>query len=314
MAITLDPIKSKLVRDIVDKVQEQRVSKYREAYSMAREPYGLGSIDTSHYQLIRMSRFEGPIPEVPNKMDVSPTLTPPEPKPFTATSRDFRLKFVYLEDDAADDQVGYYEFNAAALGEGADLTRELMAMEPFNRALDPTFTSGWDNLTLGNNAHQLENGGLYSNLLPAAAPSEALLEQVKNYFARIPTAGGWPVQETDFTIVCSESYARRWAQILNADTAIAHPFNPGSEPNQNPAIPNLFVAEGGRIKIVGTPYLEHEDWQFFLAKGNELAMKERWYKNYTYRHDDPEGMAHVVKLRLLNFWGDARRILVSAEV
>jgi len=309
MALFLDPITSDLVTKIVDKVRGEYRKHYPELYRGARAPYGYGTIDKSHYQLIRMSRIEDPLPEVPNKMDVSPTLSPPEPKPFTATSRDFRAKFFYLADDEADDKVGYYAFNAQGLAEAAERTKELMAHEPFNRATDPTYLSGWDNQPLISTTHQLENGGTYSNRIPAATPSEALLEQVKEYFSKIPSPGGWPIKETDFIIVASDAYARRWAQILNADTAISHPKNPSITPNQNPAIPSLFAAEGGRIVIVGTPYLVNPNHQFFLAKNHELAFKVRWDRQYTAKYDDPEGMAHIVKLRLLTYWADARRIV-----
>lgn len=309
MATSIDPTKLALVREIVRKIANDYQRVYTDLYRGAADGYGYGTVDSGTLQVLRMPRYEGTLPEVPNKLDVSPDISVPEMKPITATARDFRAKFLYLEDDAAEDKLGFYDHQASGFGQAIERTVEIMAHEPFNKAKDTTYTSGWDGKPLADTAHLIENGGTYDNTLAAAPPSETLLENIYDYANNIPSASGWPLKETNFTIITGPSYARRWKQILGSTTAIESPSTSGG-PNANPNVPNRFASEDGRVVVVSTPYLLNPNMQFVLFNGHELAFKERWRKTREFMQDDPEGIAQVAKLRLLNYWGDARRVLV----
>lgn len=309
MASTADPTKLKLVREVVQKIANDYQRVYMDLYRGAADGYGYGKVDSGTWQVLRMPRYEGTLPEVPNKLDVSPDISVPEMKPITATARDFRAKFLYLTDDAEEDKIGFYAHQASGFAQAIERTVEIMAHEPFNKAKDATYTSGWDGKPLADAAHLIENGGTYDNTLTAAPPSETLLENIYDYANNIPSASGWPLKETTFTIITGPAYARQWKQILGSTTAIESPSTAGGA-NANPAVPNRFASEDGRVTVVSTPYLLTPTMQFVLFNGHELAFKERWRKTREFMQDDPEAIAQVAKLRLLNYWGDARRVLV----
>ncbi len=308
MATLPDPLTTKLLDQIVQEVTSNFNSYYKQIYRNAAPGYGVGKLDKSVLQILRMPRLETTLPEVPNKMDVSPVISPPDVQPITATARDFRAKIFYLDDDQKDNPK-FYAFHAKGFAESIERTIEIMAHEPFNRSTDATYTSGWDGLTLLSSTHKLENGQTYDNTITGSPPpSEALWQTVLDYGMTIPSAFGWPVRETSVVVVTGLSYARRWRQILGANTAIESPSTAGGA-NANPNVPSLFATEDMQHFVVGTPHLVDQTKQFFLFSNHELAFKERWREIYTYQSDDPKAVAHVAKLRLVPYWGDARRIL-----
>ena len=287
---------------------------YRKAaaqlYSGAANGYGFTTINEAVKQLIRQPNIEATLPYVPNKGDPHPILSTPSPKDLTLEAKTFRAGIRYYWEEEVDDLWGYWRKQARAFGTSIERTIELLAHEPFNRYADPTYLSGWDNLTLANSAHLLEGGGTYDNTLPAQPPSEALLEQIFDYFDNVPTPYGYPMKVRRVYIVTGDNYARRWQQILGSPTAIAHPFSPGSTPNNNPNIPPLITSGDGRVTVISAPYLVDKNLQFVLGEGHELLFARRWQYVDSENTKDPRATAQYAGVRLLTGWADARRILV----
>lgn len=309
MAISLDPYKLAYLKTLVRTASTKYRSAAPELYQMAAPGFGYGTMDSAVEQIIRMPLVEATLPKVTNKGEVSPAITPPDVKPLTIEGETYRARLEYFWEDMVDDKWGYWKQQATAFGQSIQRTIELVAHEIFNRANDPTFTSGWDNLSLANTAHLLEGGGTYDNTLPAQPPSEALLEQILDYFSNVPTAFGYPQVIKRIYIVTGDTYARRWAQILGSPTAIAHPFDPATTPNQNPAIKPLVTSADGRITVVVAPYLINSDWQFAIGEGHELFYKVRWQYNKMYERNDPPSYVHLAGVKLFKGWGDARKVL-----
>jgi len=304
------PWKVAMLKNLVRKASTEYRSVAPQLYQGASQGLGFGTTDKAFEQVILMPLIEATLPEVPNKGDVSPSLTPLEPRAVTVTGRTFRARMEYFWEDEQDDAWGYWSAQAAEFGRSTERTIEVLAHEIFNRAFDAMFPSGWDNLPLASTTHQLMGGGTYDNTLPAAPPSEALLEQILDYFMNVPSEYGWPSVTRRVTIITGDGYARRWQQILNSPTAIAHPFNPATTPNENPSIRPLITSADGRITVVSAPYLENKDWQFVLGEGHELFFFRRWMYEDMEDFKDPRKTVHYRGLRIVNGWVDARKVLV----
>ncbi len=308
--ISADPYKLGYLASLVKKASTEYRSVAPQLYQGAAEGLGFGSTDSAVEQVIRLPLIEATLPEVPNKGDVSPSLTPLQPRAVTVTGRTFRARMEYYWEDVQDDKWGYWDAQATEFGKSVERTIEVLAHEIFNRAFDASFPGGWDNLTLANANHQLMAGGTYDNTLPAQPPSETLLEQILDYGMNIPSEYGWPSVSNRVYIITGDTYARRWAQILNSPTAIAHPYNTSTTANQNPAIKPLITSADGRVTIVSAPYLENKDWQFALYEGHELFFFRRWMYEDMEELKDPRAIVHYRGLRVVNGWVDARKVLV----
>ena len=306
MPIALDPYKLGYLKSLVRVAKDNYRTAAPQLYQMAAPGFGYGTIDSAYEQIIRMPLLEATLPRVDNKGDVSPALTPPEPKPLTVEGSVYRARMEYFWEDLVDDKWGFWKRQAQAFGTNIQRTIELVAHEIFN---NPTIVSGWDNQPLASTTHQLESGGTYDNTLPAQPPSEAPLEQILDYFSNVPTAYGYPQMVRRIYIVTGDTYARRWAQILGSPTAIAHPFNPSTTPNQNPNIKPLVTSADGRITVVVAPYLVNKDHQFAIGEDHELFFKVRWEYDKMYERNDPPSYVHINGVKIFNGWGDARRVL-----
>ena len=303
-AITLAALSS-LVRYSNDKFPRQA----QKLYAGAADGYGYGSTNEAAYQVIRQPLLETTLPLVENPGEPHPLLSFPDPKPLTITARTYRGAVQNLWEIEVDDKWGYFKRQLKAFGTSLARTEELAAMEIFNRALDPSFTSGWDNLPLGHDAHLLAGGGTYSNVLPAQPPSEALKETILEYFNNVPSEYGWPQPVDRITIITGEGYAYRWKQLLGSDVAFTHPFS-AADPNQNPAIPQLAGDENSRFRIISAVHLEDPTIQIILGSGHELLFKRRWQYNETTKTSNPRGYLTTAGTRLMTGWGDARLALV----
>jgi len=313
MAMTIDPIKLPYLKTLVRQGSTEYRTAAPELYQMAASGFGYGNLDRPIEQIIRMPLIEATLPHVPNKGDVSPAVTPPEPKGLTIEGMVFRGRLEYYWEDLKDDGWDYWKAQARAFGQSIERTVELLAHRIFNNALNTSVKSGWDDEPLASTNHKLEAGGTYDNTLPAQPPSEALLEQILDYFSRVPTAYGYPQMVRRIYIVTGDNYARRWAQILGSPTAIAHPFSPSDTANQNPAIKPLITSADGRITVVSAPYLVNPDWQFAIGEGHELFFKRGWTFDEMYEKKNPKAYVHHIGIKLFTGWGDARRVLVVAS-
>lgn len=306
----MDPYKLSYLRALVTTPPSDFERVAPQLYSGAARGYGFTTINDAVKQLIRQPVIEATLPYVPNKSDPHPMLTTPAPKSLTVEGKTFRAGIEHSWEDDVEDKWGYWRKQAQAFGTSIERTIELLAHEPFNRYADPTYLSGWDNLTLANSAHLLEGGGTYDNTLPAQPPSEALLEQVYDYFDNIPTPYGYSMRVRRIYVITGSSYARRWNQILGSPTAISHPFSPGSTPNNNPAIPPLITDGKQRLVVIEAPHLVDKNLQFFLGEGHELLFARRWQYNDAEETKNPRAIKQYAGVRLLSGWGDARRVLV----
>ena len=307
---SMDPYKLSYLRTLVTTPPTDYRRQAPQLYSGAAQGYGYINLNDPVKQIIRSPNIEATLPHVPNKSDPHPILSTPDPKPLTLEAKTFRAGIRYYWEDEVDDTWGYWRRQARAFGTSIERTIELLAHEPFNRYADPTYTSGWDNLTLANTAHLLEGGGTYDNTLPAQPPSEALLEQILDYFDNIPTPYGYPMRVGRIYIITGDNYARRWQQILNSPTAIAHPFSPGTTANQNPNIPPLITSGDGRVTVISAPYLVDKNLQFAIGEGHELVFARRWQYVDSENSKNPRATVQYAGVRLLSGWGDARRVLV----
>ena len=307
--ISADVWKVASLKTLAQKASTEYRSVAPQLYQMAAPRLGYGTTNRAFEQVIRVPLIEATLPLVPNKGDVSPSITPLEPRAVTVEGKTYRARMEYYWEDVQDDEWGYWQDQAREFGRATERTIEVLAHEIFNRAFDPTFPGGWDNLTLANTAHLLMGGGTYDNTLPAQPPTEALLEQIYDYFDYLPSEYGWPQVVRRIYIVTGGAYARRWRQILKANTAISHPFDPATTANQNPAMPPLV--DGNRIvQVVEAPYLENRELQFAIGEGHELFFLKRWEYSYMREKDDPRAVVHYQGLRVVNGWVDARKVLV----
>ena len=307
-----DYISEEVLKAAVRYSNDKFVRQAAQLYQGAAEGYGYGTIDMASKKIIRQPVLETSLPYVPNPGAPHPMLSFPDPKPLTITGRTYRAGVQSLWEIEVDDKVGYFVRQHKAFGTSIARTEELAAMEIFNRATDPTFTSGWDNLPLGHNAHALGGGGTYSNLIPAQPPSEALKETILRYFNNVPSEYGWPQMVDSIIIITGEAYAWRWKQIIGSPTAITHPFS-AADPNQNPAIRPLAQSEDGRFTIFAAKNLEDETTQIILGSGHELLFKWRWQYLTTEESKDPRGYKTLAGVRLFTGWGDARLALVVSN-
>lgn len=308
--ITGDPYKLGYLASLVQKSSTEYRSVAPQLYQGAAEGLGFSSTSDPYVQVIKLPLIEATLPEVANKGDVSPSLTPLQPRAVTISGRTFRARMEYFWEDVQDDKWGYWDAQAMEFGKSIERTVEVLAHEIFNRAYDTTFPSGWDNKTLANTAHDLMAGGTYDNTLPAQPPSETLLEQILDYFRNVPSEYGWPSVTDRVYIITGDAYARRWAQILNSPTAIAHPFDTTTTANQNPAIRPLITSADGRVTVISAPYLENQNWQFALGEGHELFFFRRWTYEDMEERKDPRSIVHYRGMRIVNGWVDARKVLV----
>ncbi len=305
----MDAIKIASLRSIVRESNDKFPRQVANLYRNAAGGYGYGTINQGVHQIIREPVLETTLPYEPNPGKPHQMLSFPEPKPLTITGRTYRGGVQNLWEVEVDDQWGYFKKQLRAFGTSLARTEELAGVEIINRALDPTFVSGWDNLPLGHDTHPLAGGGTYSNVLPAQPPSEALKEAILEYFDNVPSEYGWPQPVDKITIITGQGYAYRWQQLLGSDVAITHPFS-AADPNQNPAIPQLAASENSRFTIIEAKYLEDPKIQIIIGSGHELLFKRRWQYFITKETDNPRGYMTLAGIRLFTGWGDARRVLV----
>lgn len=277
--------------------------------------YGSKTMD-ARYEELGVKGTLGAIPKLDDKFKPYPILEAPNPRVLTVEAASYRGAYAYLWEDLQDDKIGFYKDMASSLAQALLYTRELVAHDIFNRARDATLPQGWDNLSLGNAAHQLLNAGAgtYSNLLAAAAPSETLLKSIMDYFDKLPDHNGRPNKAARIVIICHISRLRDWKQILSATTAITQV--PGvtltaGTVNTNSAIPNYFQADN--VTVIGTPYFNATDLNsaIVIAPGiNGLYWRKRYSREGMFDDNNPPKTTHFTWEKYICGSVDQRAILV----
>lgn len=248
------------------------------------------------------------IPEDPQYGKPEVQLDAPTPEIFTVYHRRFAGGYTYLEEELDDDEIGHLMFVANSLGDATAWTKEVAFHELLNRSGDATLPVGWDQLSLANDAHRiLGSAETFDNAIAAAAPSEALLTTITQFFDNVPDERGRVSPVTNITIITNINNTRVWRQLLNVQTALIHPGD-GTSMNANPAIPNRFSSD--RFTVIGTPYMYGATKHICLGPQHGLYAYNRMMKEDMYKRDSPPGVTHRVRMRFSTGASAANQILV----
>lgn len=276
----------------------------------ADRDFGVLKQDTPFLQFIRDTNL-GLVPRDPGRLQTTPLLTAPDPQPLTIKPVDLRGAHGFLWRDMKDDTWGRLRRLAASLGESMQTTLEYFGHTLFNNYTDSSIAIGWDGQPLGSATHRVLNGTTYSNLLPAAAPSEALINSIFDYFESVPDDHGRPTRVTSFNMVVHHREYRAFSQLMNTKTAISVVSGATpTGPNPNPNIPSILNQDPLGYKLTPSPYLL-PGLRVILGEGHQAFYWHRFgplLSNYT-RNDPPAEVYRVWWSGNVGFM-DARRVLI----
>lgn len=234
------------------------------------------------------------VPEINNPSLPTPVLTGQRPEVVRYRRRTWRAAVRYLWEDTIDDKIGWYRRLVRNLAGALEYSLELLHHEPFLRAIDATYTGGWDNQPLLSSAHQLLGGGTFNNQRTFVAPTDVIIREIEEHFNTIPDPYGRPVAVNNILLFVPTKWYLTFQQILNSRTAITNPLASG-QVNPNQGIVPAFTA--GRFTVVGSPYLNsinNGNVYFALGQNHTLFRGMSFSRDRMFELNDPPGFQHEV--------------------
>lgn len=261
------------------------------------------------------------VPEVKGDLSKSPLVDFQIGDPVGYRQRNFRFIYKYTRKAAKYDATGRVITGATrTMGESMAYTIEVVAHALLNNAT--TTNVGWDNKPLGSDAHLLiGTSATYDNLGTAGSyPSPAMLQEIYNYFKRVPNDQGWAIPVEIAAVITAPELGPAWRQLVSASTQVGAGTGDstggagalGDTVNDNPAVPNAY----GIItpdKIVESPYLTDTGMSIVIGRDHMMNMfVGEAPRTRTWGEENPEALLHEITADFVVGATDARRVMVFA--
>lgn len=257
------------------------------------------------------------VPEVPGDLLKTPMASFKIANPVGYRQRNFRLAYKYTRKAAKYDNAGKITGVVSTMGEGMAYTMEVVGHEIFNQAT--TKNVGWDKLPLGSNAHKLVGTSqTYDNLgTPGSYPSTALLQEIYNYFKRVPNDQGWAVPVGISLVVCAPELGPAWRQLVGSSVQVgvgdgSNAGGYGAKGNQlQENLSNPFSGLITPDKIVESHYLADTGMSIIIGEGHQMNMfVGEAPRTRTWNEPNPEAIVHEITADFVVGVTDSRRIYV----
>lgn len=256
------------------------------------------------------------VPEVISDLEKTPLATPDIADPVGYRQRNFRLAYKYTRRAARYDKVGVVKGVVSSMGESMAFTIEKVAHEILNAAT--TKNVGWDKKPLGDDAHKLiGTSQTYDNKGTVGSyPSPAMLQEIYNYFRKVPNDQGWAIPVRISKVICAPELGPAWRQQVSSPVQVGKGdgSNVGGAGVKGDQLQDTAPNPYGHITadmIVEDPYLSDTGATIVVGEGHQMNMfVGEAPRTRTWQENNPEAIIHEISADLTVGVTDSRRVLV----